>query len=522
MNIRKLTLMIGIIALFCTLSPVPCTLANNLTVSNVSLHRSAGQPSGTIGVKFDLSWDNTFTGMDSNGNVFFDRAWVFIKYFDAANDGTDTAWSHATLITGGTIGEYDSTIGAGISTDKKGAFCKPGANQIVYWNYYNADGVADTSSIKVRVMAIEMAYIPQGAFYAGSGGTEISAFYKYPNTIDPYKVASEAAITVGTEAGNLYYSTTTYGGDREGPIPAGFPKGYNGFYMMKYELSQGQYRDFLNTLSRTQQVSRVASITPDYYALPGTATAANIGNAENYRNGIRLPATVPETAPITFGCDYDNDKTYNESVDGEFIACNYLSWADLCAFADWAGLRPMTELEFEKAARGPLNPAPNGYAWGTDSVASLAYTLSNAATQSEGIATNYSTTLGNCSYSTTNDSIDGPLRCGIFAANADNTGRVTSGGSYYGIMELSGNLWERSVSVGSSAGRSFTGTHGDGNLATTNSDWPSASNASGSGFRGGAWNSSNTGARVSDRATVTLAGVSRGDVYSVRCVRTFE
>ena len=38
-------------------------------------------------------------------------------------------------------------------------------------------------------------------------------------------------------------------------------------------------------------------------------------------------------------------------------------------------------------------------------------------------------------------SIDGPLRVGIFAANSLNTGRITAGASYYGIMELSGNLW---------------------------------------------------------------------------------
>ena len=31
---------------------------------------------------------------------------------------------------------------------------------------------------------------------------------------------------------------------------------------------------------------------------------------------------------------------------------NWISWDDGLAFADWAGLRPMTELEFTKAARG--------------------------------------------------------------------------------------------------------------------------------------------------------------------------
>jgi hypothetical protein len=37
----------------------------------------------------------------------------------------------------------------------------------------------------------------------------------------------------------------------------------------------------------------------------------------------------------------------------------------MAAFADWSGLRPMSELEYEKACRGYNTPAvPNEYAWG--------------------------------------------------------------------------------------------------------------------------------------------------------------
>ncbi|HCR53204.1 MAG TPA: hypothetical protein DIW27_02215, partial [Cytophagales bacterium] len=31
-------------------------------------------------------------------------------------------------------------------------------------------------------------------------------------------------------------------------IPANYPKGFNAFYTMKYEVSQKQYADFFNTL----------------------------------------------------------------------------------------------------------------------------------------------------------------------------------------------------------------------------------------------------------------------------------
>ncbi len=86
-------------------------------------------------------------------------------------------------------------------------------------------------------------------------------------------------------------------------------------------------------------------------------------------------------------------------------------------------------------------------------------------------------------------------RVGMFAANAGNTGRITSGGSYYGCMEMSGHAWERTVSVGTPEGRKFTGAHGDGaldNLGNANLPlWPGTfgggvvNTNTGVGYRGG-------------------------------------
>jgi formylglycine-generating enzyme required for sulfatase activity len=42
---------------------------------------------------------------------------------------------------------------------------------------------------------------------------------------------------------------------------------------------------------------------------------------------------------------------------------NILSWFDVAAYLDWAALRPMTELEFEKVCRGPENRIAGEYAW---------------------------------------------------------------------------------------------------------------------------------------------------------------
>jgi formylglycine-generating enzyme required for sulfatase activity len=216
------------------------------------------------------------------------------------------------------------------------------------------------------------------------------------------------------------------------------------------------------------------------------------------------------------------------STTNPYVACNFLSWMDGAAYSDWAGLRPMTELEFEKACRGLETPVANEYAWGTATVAGNAYTLENDNATNEGIASNYSTSTGNASYDITDGSIDGPLRVGIFAANADNQGRITAGASYYGIMELSGNLWERAVTVGNATGRDFTGLHGNGALSTNGhaneTAWPGLTSgevtgATGSGFRGGSWNSAATYMRVSARFYAAFSNSNRVNNYGFRAVR---
>ena len=482
--------------------------ANNINVSNIRVtgqNTTAGEnnPANYTLVQFDLSWENSWRTSSAPNN--WDAAWVFVKYRVGSGD-----WQHAWLNnTGHSSGTGTSaTIDAGLltpgtafyattnpalgvfiyrSADGTGNFSITGAQ--LRWNY-GANGVADNATVDVKVFAIEMVYVPAGNFYVGSGGTETSAFYMYPTTTNPYQITGEGAITVGTTDGNLYYPSSTYGGDQSGPIPANFPKGYAAFYCQKYEISQQQYVDFLNTLTSTQASTRY----------PGQST---------YRHAITV-----------------SDGVY--STDNPYVACNFLSWMDGAAYSDWAGLRPMTELEFEKACRGTVTPVANEYAWGTATVASSAYTLENPGATNEGIASNYSTSTGNASYDITDGSIDGPLRVGIFAANANNSGRITAGASYYGIMELSGNLWERAVTVGNATGRDFTGLHGNGALSTNGhaneTAWPGLTSgevtgATGSGFRGGSWNSAATYMRVSARFYAAFSNSNRVNNYGFRAVR---
>ena len=495
--------------------------ANNINVSNISLTGRNSVLDYTL-VQFDISWDNSWRTSTYESN--WDAAWVFVKW-RLKNQAT---WNHATLNTTGHTAPAGSTITT--PTDGKGVFIYSNADHsqgtITYnnaqlrWNY-GVDGLLDADSVEVCVYAIEMVYVPQGAFYIGSGGSETSPFYKYPTTTNAYLVSTEDAITVGTATNNLYYASSTNGGDQAGPIPAAFPKGYNAFYCMKYEITQEQYVEFLNKLTYTQQAMRTIS-APNSAA--GTGALSN-----NYRNGIDIMTPgVSATTPAVYACNLDGDANYNETVDGQNIACNYISWADVAAYLDWSGLRPMTELEFEKACRGGnLSPVPNEYAWGTTGVAGSVYTLSNSGLSNEVIATNYSVTLGNAAYVTTvpvSGAINGPMRVGIFAGTSGNIGRITAGATYYGIMEMSGNVWERLVTVGNATGRSFTGTHGNGILSTDGnadaSTWPVA-NAVGSGSRGGSWdNDALSYLRVSERNDVAYAGATREIDYSGRGVHT--
>jgi hypothetical protein len=173
----------------------------------------------------------------------------------------------------------------------------------------------------------------------------------------------------------------------------------------------------------------------------------------------------------------------------------------------------MTELEYEKSCRGNQNPAANEFAWGNTSATALS-ALSNASNMSETASNTSSNIAYNNSFTT------GPVRTGIFATGS--TSRATSGAGYYGNMELSGNLWERVVTLGNATGRAFSGVHGNGTLtaggAADVSGWPGAA---GTGWKGGSWlNTTTNSATTSDRAEANNAINTRSADAGGRGVRT--
>jgi formylglycine-generating enzyme required for sulfatase activity len=258
---------------------------------------------------------------------------------------------------------------------------------------------------------------------------------------------------------------------------------------MKYEITQGQYTEFLNSLGRSQATRR--------YPVEG---------AGKFR----------------FTTAFDLEERYVTPTPTR--ACNWLNWEDGIAFADWAALRPMTELEFEKACRGKGPSVPGEYAWGTTKIISITSFRGKDGSGTETALPENANTL----YLKT---IMGPVRVGIFEGNKT---RELAGSSYYGVPDLSGNIIEMSVTLGNSAGRQSTGKHGDGELARNGdahvSLWPRVGASplvaatriedGGFGYRGGDFYNPEADLRVSDRHVAAFHSGRRLFGLGFRAVRS--
>ena len=460
--------------------------ANELQVSTGALQRDGG--GATLRVPVRVSWKNSWRNARNH-----DAVWLFVKLRVPPNVG----YRHVRIA--GTSNEGGSSpFTCQSSADRVGIFCRPAASThrgditgsiIVEIDTASVPpSVRAAQGLEARAFGLEMVYIPDGPFSVGDRDTtSVSRAAFYRSTASGghgglFRITSEAPIRVAPEEGALYYraQSARYEGDRSGPVPAEFPKGTRAFYIMKYEILQGQYAEFLNTIAPYGASFRAPLGGRDYAAERGTI---------RIENGAYVAAKPNRPA-------------------------NELSWDDGTAFADWAGLRPMTELEFSKAARGPVEPVALDYPWGTSSKALLARRLGP----------------------------DGDL---VETGQADEARlsdetREALGASYWWVMDLAGSVWERAVTIGHPKGRAFQGTHGDGMLRdyglATNADWPLGDHeAGGYGYRGGGhYERARELARdpmardltphspTEWRSYGSWGGAPRGVAYGFRAVRTAD
>ncbi len=428
---------------------------------------------------FNLSWDHSWHN-DRN----HDAAWLFFKMRPFDGDP-----QHLRLLSEGhrilsTFAGKELDLSFEVSEDGTGIFVYPKsrhrgrveATVKVVFDTKSLDGT-DLRNVDFWAHGIEMVYIPEGGYELGAPDEKA---VPYGGIYRPGKDGAFAGmvqindekqeLTIGKD-GDLYYQAPSgYEGDQAGVLPAEYPKGVADFYMMKYEVTEGFYVDFLNSLTKAEAEARI-NFKEEYYRELGGSI---------------------------------------EQVDGQFRTsfpnkpCKFTSWDDAMALADWAGLRPMTELEFTKAARGTAKAQAGAFPWGTEAKEKV-QRLPNA---------DYELKMVN----------------GWTEGELTDANRVYFGASYYWVMDLAGSLWERMITIGHEKGRAFTGKHGDGVLSAgnANEDWPVGQEESGGvGFRGGGfygysrpYHEYNPFSPVTYRKYGGWHGTARANAYGTRFVRT--
>ncbi len=499
----KIKYISSLLLLFCIYSST--LKANNLVITNVSANQAAST------ISFTISWDNSWNIAGTGAPNNWDAVWIFIKYKDC-NDPITVPFTAAILDPTAASRTIPATLEPMSTVNLNGANNLSGLNNVeqsavIAGDLDYNDGIMLRRStigsgtiapavvtltvpalppspalLNVVVVGIEMVYVPQEDFLAGDGNGASTAISSHMNAAVA-NTSGPMTITNAFETGASTFYLNNPGVTTIAGVPAAWPKGQCGFYMMKHEITQGLYTQFLNTLSNAQYPSR------------------NIGNFNTNRNRVQIAAPVDPLAPF--------------STDRPGRSQNFLSWADYTAFIDWACLRPPTETEFEKAARGAQINNLGEYAWGNTNI-SDATNISAAEGGTEVIF------VGNCNYNNTafvgGDAGAGPFRGGILAcAGCD---RESAGSSYYGIMELSGNVKEFVVALHATpATNVYTREWGNGavDLVTADHDvatWPAfnavVANASINnifGLKGGSWQDAFAFQQISNRQNIYTTAI---------------
>ena len=330
-----------IIALFTLVLAVSNVNANNMLVQNVTTLND--NPSAkTVQVQFDLSWDNSW-----RDSINWDAAWIFLKFKDA-----NGLWQHAKLNTNGfqngsgttnTVQVTSDNVGAWVYRDTRGSGTFNSTTMQLQWNY-GLSGLSKVTGLEVRVFAVEMVYVPEGGFMSNSTfwagnlnnvqfrdqqgsllaknvGYQVLSdrlsptlkvsimgqnqcckqingkLTQYQDAIDTITLRIKANVGIDTNNNGVIDNTT-------------YPTGFKAFYTYKYELTEQQYADFLNTLTSNQ-------ITP-------------LGIA-----GVNISM---------------NNNQYFTSTPNK--SCGNSNPTRFFAYADWSGVRPMSFWELQKAHNG--------------------------------------------------------------------------------------------------------------------------------------------------------------------------
>ncbi|MEN8122497.1 MAG: hypothetical protein ABFS35_19290, partial [Bacteroidota bacterium] len=160
-----------------TLIFVSCIFGNFLNANNLQLSNITFKDKNTIEqsvyISFDLSWDNSWRISSESAN--WDAAWVFVKFRIGSG-----VWQHASISasssdhiapTGSIINAVSDAKGIFIYRSSIGSGTNNWTGVELKWNY-GLDGVPDdVSDMEIKVLGIEMVYVPQASFYVGDGSS---------------------------------------------------------------------------------------------------------------------------------------------------------------------------------------------------------------------------------------------------------------------------------------------------------------------------------------------------------------
>ncbi|MDE5639780.1 MAG: SUMF1/EgtB/PvdO family nonheme iron enzyme, partial [Odoribacter sp.] len=464
--------------------------------------RVTGFVGDTAIIELNLGWDNSWRD-DFN----WDAAWIFFKF---KKRELENPWHHAYLSReghhatprndneGGSYMFMFGETGQGNSAQVTGLFVmretiSEGKANIclqIKWpltgtGLQKSDFGDHFDKVYIAVHAIEMVYIPYGNYALGDNRSHLC-----------FHVGDSAVIIVDSEESLQLAQNKTIT-----TLPASYPKGYAGFYIMKYEISQEQYVEFLNSLTLEQQKAHVSNNNFEQMKR-GDYVFGDV-SVPNNRNGIVFIEQKGIKTPAVFGNNLNPANDLFSPDDGQTLACNYLSPFDMLAYCDWSGLRPMSELEYEKSCRPPYphKPQEGEYAWNTNSHINPLNSLADLVYQGE----ERENANSNTKNVNSGGRLNGPVRCGLFATTSSN--QIQSGATYWGVMDMSGNLWEMCYNATTEGAKfaadNFEYSHGNGKLDLNGAAgipatyWPVTVGAI--GIRGGSFNSADSLLRTSDR-----------------------
>ncbi|MFZ4670532.1 MAG: hypothetical protein ACOYLT_00825 [Flavobacterium sp.] len=393
---------------------------------------------------FTIKWDNSWYVTTGPSN--WDAVWIFVKR-QTCISGASSPWIHAQLATSGqsvtgTVLQVDTV------SDNAGVFVRrisAGIGNITQ-ETITLTLDAPVGADNIGVYGMEMVNVPTGNFFIGDGNYNNYQVFGDANN-QPLQITSSTTSLTNAQYGNQQQLGSSV------TLPSTYPFGYNSFYCMKYEITCAQYVSFLNTLSYDQQLHKQQDMnwnTTPPTSPEGTGYMCNWG----YRIEIKTPGvSTTSLTPAVYACDANDNGIYDEDCDGLGLPVP-LRQEHWLSYLEWSALRPMSEFEYEKACRGPLDPVKAEYSWGSTDIAQMQYTGADWGCSTD--IQNYFA-LGLCNYYTSR-----MYRAGS-SANA-NTDRVHAGATYYGILDMTGSTMERCVGGWGYDYSTFTTANGDGNI----------------------------------------------------------